>query len=591
MATEEKKPRNPLSEFIDLLDNAKTLANLVAATSAALSFASGQRLLSYAFTLFLCFSLDLFLWRRVSRKPVAVTAIFVVTTVLIGWVSINAWVDLQKNQISIPQIRTAALPFIVILLIISAVFLLRLGRAVWIEVQKTEGILFPPARPGELLVVVGQFDQRGGAGIDPTTRIVERLKVEFPKANILNTRIEVGPKIGSEQAARRIGARHQAVFVIWGWYDAVGFSPHFTITRENPQPLVSAQLKEVPTELKDFNLYIREELPAQMAYFATFTVGQLYFWDKKYDEALPAFEEASQNIEDKPEGLSILYFDQGYIYAAKGSLDQALINYTKAIELDPTLPDAYNNRGNIYDDQKQYDLAIADYNRAIELRPDYVEAYNNRGNAYTGKGDHERAIADYNKAVELNPDYENAYYNRGIAHKEKGDFDRAIADNTKAIGLDPTDAYAYNNRGWAFYLKRNFDLAIPDFDKSIELDPKNENAYYNRGLAYAAKGDYEQAISAYSKALELDPADASLYYNRGAAYTFRHNLDRAVSDLTKTIEIDPKYANAYPVRGVIYRNEGLKSQAVADFETYLRLVPDASDRAQVEQWLGELKGE
>ena len=35
----------------------------------------------------------------------------------------------------------------------------------------------------------------------------------------------------------------------------------------------------------------------------------------------------------------------------------------------------------------------------------------------------------------------------------------------------------------------------------------------------------------------------------------------------------------------------LKAQAIADFETYLRLVPNASDRAQVEQWLRELKGQ
>ena len=48
---------------------------------------------------------------------------------------------------------------------------------------------------------------------------------------------------------------------------------------------------------------------------------------------------------------------------------------------------------------------------------------------------------------------------------------------------------------------------------------------------------------------------------------------------------------AYYGRGNGYRMKGLKSEAIADFETYLRLNPSASDRAQVEQWLRALKGQ
>ena len=30
----------------------------------------------------------------------------------------------------------------------------------------------------------------------------------------------------------------------------------------------------------------------------------------------------------------------------------------------------------------EYDRAIVDYTKALELNPDYADAYNNRGNAY-----------------------------------------------------------------------------------------------------------------------------------------------------------------------------------------------------------------
>ena len=41
----------------------------------------------------------------------------------------------------------------------------------------------------------------------------------------------------------------------------------------------------------------------------------------------------------------------------------------------------YYNRGLTYQENAQYDEAIANYTRAIEINPRYAEAYNNRGNA------------------------------------------------------------------------------------------------------------------------------------------------------------------------------------------------------------------
>ncbi|MFB5568868.1 tetratricopeptide repeat protein, partial [Bacillus cereus] len=64
--------------------------------------------------------------------------------------------------------------------------------------------------------------------------------------------------------------------------------------------------------------------------------------------------------------------------------------------------------------------AIRDYTKAMELKSDYAFAYNNRGNALKSKGNVEEAIRDYTKAMELKSDYAFAYNNRGNALKSKG---------------------------------------------------------------------------------------------------------------------------------------------------------------------------
>jgi tetratricopeptide (TPR) repeat protein len=64
---------------------------------------------------------------------------------------------------------------------------------------------------------------------------------------------------------------------------------------------------------------------------------------------------------------------------------------------------AYRNRGVAHAAKREHDQAIADFSKAIELNPNYVKAYNDRAVAYTQKGDFQHAVADVTKAVELAP--------------------------------------------------------------------------------------------------------------------------------------------------------------------------------------------
>jgi Flp pilus assembly protein TadD len=50
------------------------------------------------------------------------------------------------------------------------------------------------------------------------------------------------------------------------------------------------------------------------------------------------------------------------------------------------------------------DQAITDFNKAIELKPDYAKAYYNRGITNLLKGDAMVAVADFNKAIQLSND-------------------------------------------------------------------------------------------------------------------------------------------------------------------------------------------
>ena len=79
----------------------------------------------------------------------------------------------------------------------------------------------------------------------------------------------------------------------------------------------------------------------------------------------------------------------------------ALVDYTKAIELDPTNAAFYNNRSIFKRKLKDYTGSIEDCTEAIDLNPKYAVAYINRGDTKFMISDIDGACLDWSKAGEL----------------------------------------------------------------------------------------------------------------------------------------------------------------------------------------------
>jgi len=207
---------------------------------------------------------------------------------------------------------------------------------------------------------------------------------------------------------------------------------------------------------------------------------------------------------------SVNSYKSGNAALDNGDFDRAIMEYSKAIQLDPNNALAYTRRGEAYYYKGDYDKAITDYDQAIRIDANYAVAYNNRGHVYRNQGNYDRAIADLDQAIRLNPNYTKAFANRGYAYWYKGDYDKAITDYDQAIRIDPNYAVAYNNRGLVYRNQGDYDRAIVDYDQTIRLDPNSAVPYTNRGDAYYDKGDYDKAIADYDQAIRIDPdyADA-----------------------------------------------------------------------------------
>jgi len=81
--------------------------------------------------------------------------------------------------------------------------------------------------------------------------------------------------------------------------------------------------------------------------------------------------------------------------------EEAVEDFTRAIELNPEFAFFYNARGVVYLETGQWELCIPDYNEFVARDPDNPWAYKERGDCYIGVGDHDAARADYEHFMAL----------------------------------------------------------------------------------------------------------------------------------------------------------------------------------------------
>ena len=222
--------------------------------------------------------------------------------------------------------------------------------------------------------------------------------------------------------------------------------------------------------------------------------------------------------------------------------------FEEAIAIDPEWALGWAGIGDSYAVLADYGLldqeaAIPAANRAaekaVELDPTLAEAYATLGllrSRYDWKWD--EAHRYFRKAIELNPGYATAHHWYSVDYLAMvGRFDEALAEIDLAIALDPLSAIAQEGRGHLLMLAGRYDESLRQLEALSEFDPSFYKVWSTQGRVYAQKGDYSKAIELYEKGLELAGEMPNLLGALGQAYAPAGQTERARELLRKIEEI------------------------------------------------------
>jgi tetratricopeptide (TPR) repeat protein len=258
-------------------------------------------------------------------------------------------------------------------------------------------------------------------------------------------------------------------------------------------------------------------------------------------------------------------------------LDEALVDYDRALSLKPNYFDASNNRGMALRQLGRSDEALTCYDTAITLRPNSAAAFNGRGLVLRDMNRLEEALASYDQALALNPDFVDVHNNRGVVLAEIERFDEALLSYERALELSPDLGAALNNRGNLLQQLGRADEALADYDRALAFDPNNADAVNGRGSALQKLDRIHEAEKMLRRAILLKPDSAEAHCNLGNVLADLGSLIEAEAMIRHAVELKPNGATALGNVGKVLIDLGRFDQAEAVIGRALALKPDHAE--------------
>ncbi|MFN0062325.1 MAG: social motility TPR repeat lipoprotein Tgl [Myxococcaceae bacterium] len=209
--------------------------------------------------------------------------------------------------------------------------------------------------------------------------------------------------------------------------------------------------------------------------------------------------------DERARTVAPIHYDLGVQAQQSGDVQAAFREYSRAVELDPNLPEVHNALGMLLHLAFQKpEQAAEHYRRAIEIRKDFSEAKVNFANLHLAEERYDAAISLYREALN-DMLYQTPFIaqgNLGWALYKKGEVESGMESIRMAITTNPKFCQGFRNLALIYEEQNNARNACPYWSKYQEACPDRSEAFIRHAMCAAKVGDRAAAEKALSACVE-----------------------------------------------------------------------------------------
>ena len=313
---------------------------------------------------------------------------------------------------------------------------------------------------------------------------------------------------------------------------------------------------------------------------AHFNLGGYFFGQQQYAQAIEQYKKATELEPSYSTAYNLL----GYSYRQTGDFAGAEKAFQKYIELIPKDPNPYDSYAELLLKMGRFDDSIAQYRKALEIDPNFLNAH--QGIAmnllYSGKpAEAEAELANITKKARTDGERRTALLALTVVHIDGGKMARALEDVDKQYGLGEktkdVPAMSFDNglKGNILLEMGKPDPARAEFERGLKLVEGSDlsaeikaNAalvsHYNLARVAVAKRDFAAAKSeadVFRKGAEAKKNPAQMrnaHELDGIIALAQKDYDRAIAELLQANQQNPQ--DLYRL-GQAYKGKGDAAKA------------------------------
>jgi cellulose synthase operon protein C len=228
---------------------------------------------------------------------------------------------------------------------------------------------------------------------------------------------------------------------------------------------------------------------------------ELYLREKQPDKAL-----ARLNAQTAVANTSGYHYLRAAAFSSKQDLNACELELEKALALDKSNLEAIEALAHVEMARGSADQAVAVYEKAVQDNPTNDQLYVSLGNLLESRGNLDGAEQSYKKALQLRP--ENAEAANNLAYllvKTGKNFDRALTLAQQARRAMPNSPNAADTLGWVYFKRGMYSQAEQLFQEAASKVPDNPTYQYHLGMAYQGEKHISEARLHLERVLKIDP--------------------------------------------------------------------------------------
>jgi putative PEP-CTERM system TPR-repeat lipoprotein len=215
--------------------------------------------------------------------------------------------------------------------------------------------------------------------------------------------------------------------------------------------------------------------------------------------------------------------------------------------------------------------AIVEYRKAVQIDPRFGEARYQLAETYLKKGDRLNATREYVRAADLLPDRNDVQIKAASYLLFAGQFQDAKTRAEKVLARDPKNVDAQILVANALAVN-DLSGAVQGMERALASGVPTSGAYSNLGVLQLAKGNREDAEKSFRHAIEIDPQSTMAHLAMANFFWSSAKVAEAERELQQALAIDP----ANPLTNRALASVYLSSGKFAEAEQYLKKLTELS---------------